>query len=240
MFNTIFYKFKSERDFDTIHFDGSSISAKDLRRNIAQKRHLYDNNRFNNFDIVVVDTNTGLEFSDDAQIQRNTFILVKRQPTNKDMKSFYIKKHSEEINVNDNNKISQNVQGMSEDEKIKALSEVNFQDWIPEHVKVPPLNYVCHRCGIAGHFIQDCPTNGDRSFDGNRFKSKKMSGIPKSMLQSVNKELDVGENAHENKPNLANLSNLLFDRLPHARKTSRRTAYHPYRTRPFERKMASN
>ncbi|CAN0870569.1 E3 ubiquitin ligase PARAQUAT TOLERANCE 3 [Linum grandiflorum] len=29
----------------------------------------------------------------------------------------------------------------------------------------PPDYYVCHRCGIKGHFIQDCPTNGDPEFD---------------------------------------------------------------------------
>ncbi|CAN0870433.1 E3 ubiquitin ligase PQT3-like [Linum grandiflorum] len=29
----------------------------------------------------------------------------------------------------------------------------------------PPDYYVCHRCGIKGHFIQECPTNGDPEFD---------------------------------------------------------------------------
>ncbi|CAN1152996.1 E3 ubiquitin ligase PQT3-like [Linum perenne] len=29
----------------------------------------------------------------------------------------------------------------------------------------PPSGYVCHRCGIKGHFIKDCPTNGDPKFN---------------------------------------------------------------------------
>ncbi|KAF6842089.1 hypothetical protein CPLU01_00182 [Colletotrichum plurivorum] len=30
----------------------------------------------------------------------------------------------------------------------------------------PPPGYVCKRCGIPGHFIQDCDTNGNPIFDG--------------------------------------------------------------------------
>ncbi|CAN1296289.1 E3 ubiquitin ligase PQT3-like [Linum perenne] len=29
----------------------------------------------------------------------------------------------------------------------------------------PPDYYVCHRCGIKGHFIKHCPTNGDPNYD---------------------------------------------------------------------------
>ncbi|KDN65221.1 hypothetical protein CSUB01_05465 [Colletotrichum sublineola] len=31
--------------------------------------------------------------------------------------------------------------------------------------QIPPANYVCNRCGIAGHFIKQCPTNGNPLFD---------------------------------------------------------------------------
>ncbi|KAH7277578.1 hypothetical protein KP509_39G057500 [Ceratopteris richardii] len=46
--------------------------------------------------------------------------------------------------------------------------------------KVPPPGYICHRCGIAGHFIQHCSTNGDPAFDVKKMKPP--TGIPKSML----------------------------------------------------------
>lgn len=46
--------------------------------------------------------------------------------------------------------------------------------------KNPPPGYICHRCGIAGHFIQHCSTNGDPAFDVKKIKPP--TGIPKSML----------------------------------------------------------
>ncbi|KAF2308071.1 hypothetical protein GH714_034874 [Hevea brasiliensis] len=46
--------------------------------------------------------------------------------------------------------------------------------------KTPPEGYVCHRCKVRGHFIQDCPTNGDPNYDCKRLRPP--TGIPKSML----------------------------------------------------------
>ncbi|CAN0534275.1 unnamed protein product, partial [Ectocarpus sp. 8 AP-2014] len=42
-----------------------------------------------------------------------------------------------------------------------------------------PPNYVCRRCFKPGHFIQDCPTNNDSSYDNTRLK--RVVGIPTSM-----------------------------------------------------------
>ncbi|ESQ55687.1 hypothetical protein EUTSA_v10024408mg [Eutrema salsugineum] len=49
--------------------------------------------------------------------------------------------------------------------------------------KTPPPGYVCHRCGVAGHFIQHCDTNGDPKYDVKRVKQP--TGIPKSMLMAT-------------------------------------------------------
>ena len=32
-------------------------------------------------------------------------------------------------------------------------------------IKTPPAHYVCHRCHQKGHFINQCPTNGDPNYD---------------------------------------------------------------------------
>lgn len=49
--------------------------------------------------------------------------------------------------------------------------------------KTPPPGYICHRCKVAGHFIQHCPTNGDHDYDLKRVKPP--TGIPKSMLMTT-------------------------------------------------------
>jgi hypothetical protein len=56
----------------------------------------------------------------------------------------------------------------------------------------PPSSYVCFRCGTPGHYIQNCPTNGDPDYDQHRVKKK--TGIPKSFMKAVNdpSEIPVG------------------------------------------------
>ncbi|KAI9220518.1 DWNN domain-containing protein [Blastocladiella britannica] len=49
--------------------------------------------------------------------------------------------------------------------------------------RVPPPTYVCHRCHNKGHYIQDCPTNGDQQYD--RVKVKRTTGIPRAFLREV-------------------------------------------------------
>ncbi|KAF1984383.1 DWNN-domain-containing protein [Aulographum hederae CBS 113979] len=46
-----------------------------------------------------------------------------------------------------------------------------------------PPGYICYRCLKKGHFIQDCPTNGDPNHV--KFNVKRTTGIPKSFLQTV-------------------------------------------------------
>ncbi|XP_057999872.1 E3 ubiquitin ligase PARAQUAT TOLERANCE 3-like [Hevea brasiliensis] len=81
-----------------------------------------------------------------------------------------------------------------EDSKIKALVNAPALEWRLEGSngvkngrgfsglvkKIPPEGYVCHRCKVRGHFIQDCPTNGDPNYDCKRLRPP--TGIPKSML----------------------------------------------------------
>ncbi|GAA0170978.1 ubiquitin-protein ligase [Lithospermum erythrorhizon] len=91
---------------------------------------------------------------------------------------------------------------IDEDSKIQALIDTPALDWQSQPAggfghgrgfgrkinnrnfgfeqKNPPPGYVCHRCNTPGHFIQNCPTNGDRNFDIKR--AKPPTGIPKSML----------------------------------------------------------
>ena len=53
-----------------------------------------------------------------------------------------------------------------------------------EPVKPPPPGYTCFRCGEKGHFINACPTIGDKEFD-NKPKIKKATGIPSMFLKAI-------------------------------------------------------
>ncbi|KAK9086858.1 hypothetical protein Syun_029252 [Stephania yunnanensis] len=49
--------------------------------------------------------------------------------------------------------------------------------------RAPHAGYICRRCNISGHFIWDCPTNGDPNYDIKKLKPP--TGIPKSMLMTT-------------------------------------------------------
>lgn len=52
---------------------------------------------------------------------------------------------------------------------------------------VPPPNYVCHRCGRPGHYIQHCPTNNDPRFNKPPAQKpqQRMLGVPTTAVTKV-------------------------------------------------------
>ena len=46
---------------------------------------------------------------------------------------------------------------------------------------VPPKGYRCVRCSVEGHYVQNCPTNGNPEFDRKR---KYMKGVPLDRIDS--------------------------------------------------------
>ncbi|KAI9274226.1 DWNN domain-containing protein [Sporodiniella umbellata] len=50
--------------------------------------------------------------------------------------------------------------------------------------RIPPANYVCYRCGQKGHYINQCPTNGDKEYDKHP-RIKRTTGIPRSFLKVI-------------------------------------------------------
>lgn len=57
------------------------------------------------------------------------------------------------------------------------------------HHEPPGPGYVCHRCGQKGHWIQDCPTNDNPEFQSMP-KLKRTTGIPRSMLKTIENPTD--------------------------------------------------
>ncbi|OMP02771.1 Zinc finger, RING/FYVE/PHD-type [Corchorus olitorius] len=106
----------------------------------------------------------------------------------------------ETLPVKSSNPLPTNKADDDEDSRIKALINTPALDWQRQGAdgcgpgrgfgrgfgmerKTPPEGYVCHRCKVAGHFIQHCPTNGDPKYDIKRVKPP--TGIPKSMLMAT-------------------------------------------------------
>ncbi|RKF76382.1 putative RING finger protein P8B7.15c [Golovinomyces cichoracearum] len=104
------------------------------------------------------------------------------------------------------NSVPQTNSVMSEEQRLAAMFEASSQQWsgqleeMAKQTKVhhngtkkffegePPLGYVCYRCGEKGHWIKECPTNDDPSFE-NKPRIKRTTGIPRSFLRAVDKPM---------------------------------------------------
>jgi protein MPE1 len=96
---------------------------------------------------------------------------------------------------------------MTEEEKIQAMFKAQDDQWqqtqkemanaapvqrgtgfkgkptnVPSYP--PGQGYVCFRCGQKGHWIQECPTNGDPNYD-NRPRYTRTTGIPRALQKIV-------------------------------------------------------
>lgn len=100
-------------------------------------------------------------------------------------------------------KRAQQIQGMSEDERIQYVQAVSLTtptrhpaDYVYVNgAPVPDASYVCRGCDVTGHhFRHDCPS-GSRHTDGNvdgggsrpLDRVQRPHGIPRSMLRKVDK-----------------------------------------------------
>ncbi|XP_059657589.1 E3 ubiquitin ligase PARAQUAT TOLERANCE 3-like isoform X2 [Cornus florida] len=75
---SVYYKFKSAKDYDFIPIDGHFISVANLKEKIFESKHL---GRGTDFDLVVTNAQTNEEYLDDAMlIPKNTSVLIRRVP----------------------------------------------------------------------------------------------------------------------------------------------------------------
>ncbi|XP_022751608.1 E3 ubiquitin ligase PARAQUAT TOLERANCE 3-like [Durio zibethinus] len=216
---SVYYKFKSSKDFHSIPIDGPFISVSAFKDKIfASKR--YGNG--NDFDLLISDVQTDQQYNDGSiLIAANSSLLIRRTPgipqlpiviggekpkTEKNPSSV-VKDLQEEEGFDshdfglDFNSIPKNStlnpsNIHCKEEKIdygfRFLPVKGFGKG-----QIPPQGYVCHRCKVAGHYIQHCPTNGDPRFDfkrGNPTTGISNAFASASASASTNSSCSVGNN----------------------------------------------
>ncbi|TGZ74093.1 hypothetical protein CRM22_001135 [Opisthorchis felineus] len=200
MSSIVYFKFKANVKTDSIPFDGSSISVKDLKNAIRTKCCLYSTD----FDLKLEDTNGKSYNKDDELIPKYTSIVVRRvpkltteiqkkKPTPDDLPWRESVKNATAANPQVPKHVNLADSDLPEEEKIKimmersseAYSEKNFAVK-PKPYGVPPAAYICHKCGLPGHWIHNCPGVRDKTGKMMDVKSvKRPTGIPQDFLLEV-------------------------------------------------------
>lgn len=240
MASTVHYKFKSQKDYDSIEFDGMFISVGDLKRQIVDKRGL---GRDQAMELQLTNAQTNEDYEDDAVlVWKNTSVIAKRVPRDQlaavgsevgsttVKKTVYVpppqipagtefRKPPPRRNMTYIAPGAAGADGApadtSADPSIAALVSGAASAWETEKAAAsamgrgagrgggrgvpgggrgmggrgrgmdtsgpPPPGYVCFRCSVPGHWIHQCPTNGDQNLDVVRMKTA--YGIPQNRLE---------------------------------------------------------
>ncbi|KAM6905355.1 E3 ubiquitin-protein ligase RBBP6 [Xenentodon cancila] len=205
----IHYKFSSKLSYDTVIFDGPHITLKDLKRQIMGREKL----RAGDCDLQITNGQTKEEYTeDDGLIPKGSSVIVRRVPirgikSNSSSKTNNIERldgpsyqafgasratddQSSTMALSFFSKMQMaNLvdADVSEEDKIRVMinqscyNPINFSSKLGT---VLPDNYTCYRCGNTGHHIRNCPTSGDKTFEGPQ-RIKKSTGIPRSFMVEV-------------------------------------------------------
>ena len=145
MSSTIFYRFKSQKEFSKITFDGSQMGMTvfDIKREIIQTEKLGTGT---DFDLKISNANNQQEYEDDAEnVPRGTSIIVQRKPPSrghgKGSAARYVTGNAIQVSARQEFKkpTTQSaapsvpppppIPGSSEDEAIRAMLSASSDQW---------------------------------------------------------------------------------------------------------------
>ncbi|XP_075616716.1 E3 ubiquitin-protein ligase RBBP6-like [Balearica regulorum gibbericeps] len=199
----VHYKFSSKLNYATVTFNGLHISLRDLKRQIFGREKL----KPANCDLQISNAQTKEEYTDEnALIPKNSSVIVRRIPAGgvKGTSKRHVLSRTEPgsgtSKAVDESSASTSLAQLiktadlaeanaSEEDKIKAMMVQSCQEYDPinymkKPLGPPPPSYICFRCGKPGHYIKDCPTNGDKHFEPVP-RLKKSTGLPRSFMMEV-------------------------------------------------------
>ncbi|KAI5181238.1 protein MPE1 [Nematocida sp. AWRm80] len=171
----VFYRFRSEKEYNKIESERSTIPLWELKAELVAVRHL----TLHDYHLIFYLEQDPNPITDNyTVIHANSKVIVERVPN-------YIQIGYKEALEKNKPTVSSTgaieVPGGNEPtpavpaEEPTSISFSNIQG-----AKIPPSSYVCYRCGQKGHFIQFCPTNKNKQYDAVRIR--KATGIPKTFL----------------------------------------------------------
>lgn len=215
MSSSVFYKFKNSKEPERYAFDGNEISVFELKRAIIEASGMAKSTDLN-LHIYHEDEPTKEYDDDTTTIPRTSTVIAVRRPAARGFSKIAryvsgkppvraIKKDAAPI-------IAPRPSGATETDAEAAFLAESAQVWDAQkeslsHSKPvynkkkpvnvpnydPPSGYVCRRCGVKGHWIQQCPENDNPDFKPVHCP-KRTTGIPKSFLKVVDKS-EVDEDA---------------------------------------------
>ena len=214
MSSSVFYKFKNSKEPERYAFDGNEISVFELKRAIIEASGMAKSTDLN-LHIYHEDEPTKEYDDDTTTIPRTSTVIAVRRPAARGFSKIarYVsgKPPVRAIKKDAPSVVAPRPSGNETDAEAAFLAE-SAQVWDAQkeslsHAKPvynkkkpvnvpnydPPSGYVCRRCGVKGHWIQQCPENDNPDFKPVHCP-KRTTGIPKSFLKVVDKS-EVDEDA---------------------------------------------
>ena len=200
MSSVVHFKLQSSLGSEVVRFHGVDICVRDLKEEIARIKN-FEKYKID-YSLIIKNDNTKEVYADDNMIPKNSSVVVSRIPlvchknglkcapvpqpvkvkeTKIDMSFLGQSTALSEMNISEDDKLSQVMHQATEE-----FHGVDFNR-AKKLVRRPvPQNYICHGCGLTGHYIEECPRMKLKKNDETIRKLKVTAGIPKTFLTYVN------------------------------------------------------